>query len=99
MIKKNSFQIAGKWLKKYRKQAKLTQSDVAALIGVSRLVITRIETGAGADVDNFMQLLLAYNKSNILDISQFFENVNYEYEIEREANKLNETYFYYGIDD
>lgn len=99
MIKKNSFQIAGKWLKKYRKKAKLTQSDVADLVGVSRLVITRIEIGAGSDVDNFMQLLLAYHKHNIIDVQTFLDNVEFEYTQEREEYREREQFFYAGMDE
>ena len=96
MLKKSSFELAGRHLQRARQKANLSQRQVSEEVGITRLSISRIETGTGADVDNFMRLLMFYHKNKIIQADTLFENVIFEFESDREKVQIeeNEMYLY-----
>lgn len=56
----------GRRLRKLRKSKKLTQQDLAEIVGVNRRLIGEIEAGKGTSLLVFVKLLKVFNKSDKL---------------------------------
>lgn len=69
----NIYQVISKNIKKYRKQQKLTQKELATKCGYSYAYIRRIE---GPNCSKNFSILTIYNICNALDIniSKIFED-------------------------
>jgi transcriptional regulator with XRE-family HTH domain len=52
--------VLGKRLERYRISRNLKQDDVAKLAGLSRMTVSKLESGKGATLDTLMRVLRAY---------------------------------------
>ncbi len=52
----------GQWIKVLRKQAKLSQQELADTLNVSRITIQNVEAGKNFTIDTLLKLLMHFDK-------------------------------------
>ena len=65
--KENYLEKLGAYFKRVRINRHLTQQDVADVTGIDRHSISRFENGGNINLENFISLLDAVNKLELLD--------------------------------
>lgn len=77
----------GKRIKSFRKNAKMSQQELADRVGVSRVIISKIERGANTSMTTFLRIIKLFNRIDALEEVLRVPTISPKERFENEAKK------------
>lgn len=77
----------GKRIKSFRKNAKMSQQELADRVGVSRVIISKIERGANTSMTTFLRIIKLFNRIDALEEVLRVPTISPKQRFENEAKK------------
>lgn len=77
----------GKRIKSFRKNAKMSQQELADRVGVSRVIISKIERGANTSMTTFLRIIKLFNRIDAMEEVLRVPTISPKERFENEAKK------------